>query len=395
MPPADDDQRVGSRSVPDNFAVMLSAAEVGGSLFQTGDPELKLKMNICAERIAQFRLELEKLWQEDAELYRALFVDGRPVVLDVAPPALRTLLAQLDIAVMSTSGTRQLVRSAVRVFPIADCWIATDHVWYRGDDTVMPMCPENELLLREIVVRPNQTVLDIGIGSGVLAIAAQLRGAEHVTGLEVNHRAKPYVRFNIALNDLHEADFTVLMNSSARVEDVFNPVSGRKFDVIVANPPFEYGRALSLDANMVCGASGPDGLAMIRFVLERVADFLVEDGCFHMVFFSAGTAYGPTELLRAAEPLPGRTSVKYAANSLFTKYFVKESVGLDLDIPPEHERMWFGVLNFERRRGERELRVEQIESVPGWHLALYSPVNVGMRAPGCDAVYEGRERKAW
>src|SRR4051794_9363383 len=71
-------------------------------------------------------------------------------------------------------------------------------------------------------------VLDLCTGTGVLAVAAAQEGAE-VTAVALSRRAVACVRANALLNGV-------------RVEalrgDLFEPVKGRVFDVIVTNPPY-------------------------------------------------------------------------------------------------------------------------------------------------------------
>jgi len=73
-------------------------------------------------------------------------------------------------------------------------------------------------------------VLEIGTGSGALALAAARRGAR-VTAVDINGEAVRCTRINALLNRLEE-----------RVEvlegDLFVPVTGRRFDVVLTNPPF-------------------------------------------------------------------------------------------------------------------------------------------------------------
>jgi release factor glutamine methyltransferase len=72
-------------------------------------------------------------------------------------------------------------------------------------------------------------VLDVFTGSGVLAIAAARAGAREVTAIDVSRRAVWSARLSARLNGV-----------SVRVlrGDLFAPVGGRRFDAIVANPPY-------------------------------------------------------------------------------------------------------------------------------------------------------------
>jgi len=71
-------------------------------------------------------------------------------------------------------------------------------------------------------------VLDLGTGSGVLAILASKLGARNVVATDVSDRAIKVAKRNAEINGV-EIDF--------RVGDLFNPVRGELFDMIICNPP--------------------------------------------------------------------------------------------------------------------------------------------------------------
>ncbi len=81
-------------------------------------------------------------------------------------------------------------------------------------------------------------VLDLGTGSGLLAIAAALGGARHVTAVDLNPAAVLAARMNVSLYGL-----------AGRVRvvegDMFEPVLGERFDVIICNPPYLRGEPTS------------------------------------------------------------------------------------------------------------------------------------------------------
>ncbi|MEV6768587.1 methyltransferase [Nocardia sp. NPDC051030] len=88
-------------------------------------------------------------------------------------------------------------------------------------------------LLRATPTRPTGTVLDLGTGCGIQAVHAAAYGRT-VTGTDVSERAIWLAEATAALNDL---DIELLEGSW------FEPVAGRRFDQIVANPPFVVGPA--------------------------------------------------------------------------------------------------------------------------------------------------------
>ena len=84
-------------------------------------------------------------------------------------------------------------------------------------------------LLDLTIRRPVVDLLDLGTGCGVQALIAADH-AEHVVATDLNARAVAYARFNSALNGLE--------NVECLTGDLFAPVGGRSFDLIVSNPPF-------------------------------------------------------------------------------------------------------------------------------------------------------------
>jgi HemK-related putative methylase len=76
-------------------------------------------------------------------------------------------------------------------------------------------------------------VLDLGTGSGVCAVVAARR-ARRVVAVDITAAAVRCAAINAALNQLeHKID--------VRQGDLFDPVAGERFDLILFNPPFVRG----------------------------------------------------------------------------------------------------------------------------------------------------------
>ena len=77
-------------------------------------------------------------------------------------------------------------------------------------------------------------VLDMGTGSGVCALAAAASGARRVVAVDVSPAAVRCARLNALLNDLAE-------RVDVREGDLFAPLEGERFDLVLFNPPFLIG----------------------------------------------------------------------------------------------------------------------------------------------------------
>ncbi|RMC41495.1 50S ribosomal protein L11 methyltransferase [Lactobacillus sp. ESL0233] len=79
--------------------------------------------------------------------------------------------------------------------------------------------------LEQVLVEP-KTVIDVGTGSGILAIAAAYLGANRVMATDISDQAITAAQENVALNKLTNID----IKKTSLLQDV-----NEKFDVIVAN----------------------------------------------------------------------------------------------------------------------------------------------------------------
>lgn len=133
-----------------------------------------------------------------------------------------TVRARLDIRPLDAGhGTRWIVSDldgSMRPVPTAP-----DHVLGVGQASLS--------LLRGTPTTRVGDVLDVGTGCGVQAVHAAAY-ADRVTGTDISARSMILAAATAALNDL---DFELIEGSW------FEPVAGRTFDRIVANPPFVVG----------------------------------------------------------------------------------------------------------------------------------------------------------
>ena len=126
--------------------------------------------------------------------------------------------------------------------PISDSWMLVD-------------------ALRRETLPPRAETLDLCTGSGVIAVAAAMRGVRRATAIDVSRKALVSTQLNARLNN-------------ARVRtlrgDLFAPVTGERFDAITSNPPYVPAPTDELPTKGLARAwdGGVDG----RLLLDRVLD---------------------------------------------------------------------------------------------------------------------------
>lgn len=150
-------------------------------------------------------------------------------------------------------------------------------------DVLIPR-PETELLvdlaLEWLDPADGSSLLDLGTGSGAIpvavAVARSRRGRRtRVTAVDVSPAALDVARANARR---HDADIRLLRS------DWFDALSGERFDVIVANPPYVRAGDPHLDEGDVrfeprlALVGGADGLDAIRHLLATAAAHLVDAG---------------------------------------------------------------------------------------------------------------------
>ena len=112
----------------------------------------------------------------------------------------------------------------------------------------------------------SKRVLDVGTGSGCLAVLVSLKGA-HVLATDIQPRAILNARLNARLNGTP---------ISLRLSDLFENVNGT-FDFILFNPPYLSPWEEASDV------SWDGGWRIVKRFLEEVEDFLSPDGCYAFV----------------------------------------------------------------------------------------------------------------
>jgi release factor glutamine methyltransferase len=123
------------------------------------------------------------------------------------------------------------------------------------------------------------SALDLCTGSGVLALAAARAGAERVIAVDISRRAVLATRLNAALNGL---------SVRAVRGDLFEPVAGQRFELIVSNPPYVPSADGALPSHGLSRAweGGADGRAFLDRICAQAAGHLRPGGVLLLVHSS-------------------------------------------------------------------------------------------------------------
>jgi methylase of polypeptide subunit release factors len=209
-----------------------------------------------------------------------LFIDGEEVPWSVV----RSTLAPADIALIEKLG---LLRSSIRdadqctasvaLYPNEKLYIASDkHANIEAVATGIPsdivfsaLTPETHLYV-ELMPRVRcKDYLELCSGTGVAALIAGRDFAEHAWAVDITERSTLFALFNAALNGL--------TNITALAGDLYEPLAGKTFDLIVAHPPY----VPAFETTMVFRDGGEDGEQVTRRILAGLADHLRPGGQFY------------------------------------------------------------------------------------------------------------------
>jgi SAM-dependent methyltransferase len=111
------------------------------------------------------------------------------------------------------------------------------------------------------------SILDLGCGGGLVGITQLRQRPCRVVGVDACHEAVEAARVNAAM---HGVEYEV------REGDLYEPVTGERFDLIVADPP-----ALALPDELafpIYGAGGTDGDLLFRRIVSGAPEHLTDGG---------------------------------------------------------------------------------------------------------------------
>lgn len=211
-----------------------------------------------------------------------LLLLGEPVGAGAFAEAVRptTVADWAEGGLVRVDGDR--VRPLLRLRPHGTLLLAHDLPRAPGEplrpDFVMGVGSSSTTLSRLTVRRPSRRTLDLGAGCGIQALLAASH-SDAVVATDHNPRAIALATFNAALNRAGAVE--------CREGDLYAPVTGERFDLIVSNPPFVVSPASSylfrdatLEGDAVCREVVRGGAALLEpgGFLQTLCSIAVPEG---------------------------------------------------------------------------------------------------------------------
>ncbi len=136
------------------------------------------------------------------------------------------------------------------------------------------------LLSGFVHVKPGDTVLDMGTGTGIIPILLEAKTkASHLSALEIQAESVDMARRSVQLNGLeHKID--IILGDLKEASTLFPAAS---FDVITCNPPYMIGKHGLTNPNMPKAIARHEILCTLEDVVCNAAKLLKPGGNFFMV----------------------------------------------------------------------------------------------------------------
>jgi methylase of polypeptide subunit release factors len=164
-------------------------------------------------------------------------VCGQTESIPAAAAALAPLPIEAAVPLLELGEDGQGLRASVELEPYGDWWVVADlSAGMRPGrplpaDHVLGVGGASTTLAGATLRHPVGTALDLGTGCGVQALHLSTQ-AHRVTATDLSARALRFAATTAALNEL---DWELVRG------DLVEPVRGRRFDLVVSNPPFIVG----------------------------------------------------------------------------------------------------------------------------------------------------------
>ena len=220
----------------------------------------------------------DNAWDESA--YLLLHTLNLP--LDRLEPFMDARLTSDERALVLKIIRRRISERLPAAYLTNEAWLG-EHRFYVDRRVIVPRSHIAELLREQLTPWIDdpwavQSALDLCTGSGCLAILAALAFPEStVDAIDISPDALAVARRNVG-------DYGLESRVNLIESDAFAAVPGKRYDVIISNPPYVYAESMAnlpeeyLREPVLALASGEDGLDFTRILLREAGDHLNPGG---------------------------------------------------------------------------------------------------------------------
>ncbi len=161
------------------------------------------------------------------------------------------------------------------------------HVYVPFDQSII------DLVQRRMRIEPGDRVLDMGTGTGVLALVAARKGARNVVATDLSRNSVENARENARILGMREK-----INVKGP-GDLFLPVEQRDFDVIVFNPPWIIGCP---ETPYDVGIYDPEQRTLLRF-LAQAPRYMKAGGRLYLLYSNISEITGDGSITRLSNQI--------------------------------------------------------------------------------------------
>lgn len=129
-------------------------------------------------------------------------------------------------------------------------------------------------------VKPGDTILDLGTGTGIIPILLEAKTqASHLTGLEIQPESADMAARSVALNNLSDKIDIVLGD----IKEAGNIFKSASFDIVTCNPPYMIGQHGLKNPDEPKAIARHEILCTLEDVISQAVKVLKPGGHFFMV----------------------------------------------------------------------------------------------------------------
>ena len=217
---------------------------------------------------------------QDEAAYLILHTLHLPI--DQLEPWLDARLTKAERIQVAAIIEKRVVTRKPAAYLTNEAWIGP-HAFYVDERVIVPRSYIGELIVRDapalvLGAGPVRRVLDLCTGSGCLAILAALTFEDAtVDAADISDDALAVARQNIESYGLGG-------RVTALFSDVFADLGDRRYDLIIANPPYVTEAAVAAfpaeykAEPVLAHVAGADGLSITRRILADASKYLAPDG---------------------------------------------------------------------------------------------------------------------